>query len=586
VARALCQLTTAFALALTLSGAMTALAHGLIERAEPPVGGATASAPTRVRIWFTEPIEPRFSRLEVYPAGSSSQIDLGDVKREGDRSLAVSLPPRLPDGAYIVVWQVLTLSDGHTTSGSYSFGVGVAAEPTQTLAAERSLFADAIRFLSLGGQAVLAGVAVFRWAIRLEDEKRFRRSLFWVMHSTRAALVLGLIGSLYVQSHSAGAPAVEVLTTRWGLVWLARAALIGVVAARSDWLMRGEGAGVSLLAGGLLLLTTSLTSHSAAKFGAAGVAADWAHLLATAVWSGGVLCTAIAIANRETKFLANFSILGTAAVGGLIASGLWLGNGQVGSWAALLLTGYGRALLTKLAVVVLAFGLGAFNLLRRGNRLSSAAEAVVMLIIILLAAFLTNLPPAFSQLTDGAPTRLEQSKDVGDLKATAAIWPARAGANTVEVSLSENGEPLTGATASLQFQPLDAGAIVSELALEEIGGGVYSASGTNLTTEGNWQILLTVNAADYVNFDFWIGPDRAVRAQGTRAGFAVQVVGWLNRYAAVAAAGLLLATAAGWSWLAWRSLQSLPPGRMTAALWLAPGMLIAGAIWLWLRLNF
>ena len=564
---------------------MTALAHGLIERAEPPVGGATASAPARVQVWFTEPIEPRFSRLQVYQAGSSNQVDLGDVNAEGDRSLAVSLPPGLPDGAYIVVWQVLTLSDGHTTSGSYSFGVGVPADSTQTLAAERSPFADAIRFLSLGGQAVLMGAAVFRWAIPLEDASRFRRSLFWAMHVTRAALVLGLIGSLYIQSNSIGAPAGEVLTTRWGIVWLARAAMISVVAARSDWLMRGDGTGASLLAGGFLLLTTSFTSHSAAKFGAVGVAVDWAHLLATAVWSGGVLCAAIAIANQETKFLANFSILATAAVGGLIASGLWLGSGQVGSWAALLLTDYGRALLMKLAVVALAFGLGVFNLLRRGNRLSSAAEAVVALIILLLAAFLTNLPPAFSQLTDGAPTRVEQSKDVGDLKATVTIWPARAGANSVEVSLNEKGRPLTGATASLQFQPLDAGAIVSELALEEIGGGVYSASGTNLTTEGRWQILLTVDATDYVNFDYWIGPDRAVREPGAAGGFILQSVGWLNRYAAAAAAGLMLMTAAGWSWLAWRSLRPAPHSRL-AALWLVPGMLIAGAIWLWLRLNF
>ncbi len=565
---------------------MTALAHGLIERAEPPVGGATASAPTRVQLWFTEPIEPRFSRLEVYPAGSSNRVDLGDVEMEGDRSLTVTMPPGLADGAYLVVWQVLTLSDGHTTSGSYSFGVGVPADSTQTLIAERSPLADSARFLSLGGQAVLMGVAVFRWSIRLEDANRFRRSLFWVMHLTRAALVLGAIGSLYVQSHSAGVLAIELLTTQWGIVWLARAAMIGVVAARSDWLMRGDGTGASLLAGGFLLLTTSFTSHSAAKFGAVGLAVDWAHLLATAVWSGGVLCAAIAIANRETKFLANFSILGTAAVGGLIASGLWLGSGQVGSWAALLLTDYGRALLMKLAVVVLAFGLGAFNLLRRGNRLISAAEAVMALIILLFAAFLTNLPPAFSQLTDGAPTRVEQSKEVGDLKTTVTIWPARAGANSVEVTLNEKGRPLTGATASLQFQPLDAGAIVSELALDELGGGVYSASGTNLTTEGNWQILLIVNATDYVNFDYWIGPDRAVREPGTASSFAVQAVGWLNRYAMVAAAGLLLMTAAGWSWLAWRSLQSLPPGRPTAALWLVPGMLIAGAIWLWLRLNF
>ena len=263
-----------------------------------------------------------------------------------------------------------------------------------------------------------------------------------------------------------------------------------------------------------------------------------------------------------------------------------MGGGQIGTWPALLLTDYGRALLLKLAVVGLAFGLGVFNLLRRGNRLALNVEAALALIIILLAASLTNLPPAFSQLTDGASTRIEQTNTAGELTATASLWPARAGVNTVEIRLTKNSRPVMGAKASLRFQPLDPGAVVSELALDEIGQGVYSASGANLTTEGRWQMLLAVDTASYVSFNYWIGPDRAVRTPETPINFPVMLTGWLNRYAAVTAAGLLLVTAAVWSWIAWRSLRSQANTRLTAAVWLVPGLLIAGAAWLWLRLNF
>jgi len=563
-----------------------ALAHGIIERAGPPVGGAVADPPAKVQVWFTEPIEPRFSRLEVYVAGSDSRIDLGDSRPDGDRSLVVSLPPNVPQGAvYTVVWQIITVSDGHATRGEYSFGVGVPAPDTQlTTSAGRSPLADLFRFLSLGGQAIFLGVVVFRWAVRLDDEKNFRQALLWVMHLTRAALVFGLLGSLYVQSLKLDASIVETLTgTRWGAIWLARAVMVAIVAIRIGAFMRGGEKTSALLAGAFLLLTSALTSHSAAGYGALGAAMDWAHLLATAIWSGGVLCAALALANGERTFLSSFSILATAAVGGLIASGLWLGGGQVGSWPGLFFTDYGRTLLIKLAVAVFAFGLGAVNALRAARTATTSLEAMIGLVVILLAAMLTNIPPALSQTTDNAPTRLAQTQTTTDLSARLTLWPARIGANTVEAQLNRDGIPVTGAEAVVQFQPLGPNAVVSQLPLREVGGGVYSASGANLTAEGEWQVLLTVNAGRYLIFEYAVGPDRVVRAAGESPGALGPVVAWLNRYALLMAAGLLLATAGGWSWLAWRAL---PAARWSAAVWFAPGLLFAGALWLWIRLNF
>lgn len=561
------------------------LAHGIVERADPPAGGSVADSPRQVQVWFTEPIEPRFSRLEVYAAGSNSRVDLGDMRFEGDRSLVVSLPPDLPQGAvYVVVWQIVTLSDAHATRGEYSFGVGAPAAVMGTIETDRSPLADLFRFASLAGQMVFVGLAVFRWAVRLEDDTRFRRSLFWVMQATRAALALGVLGSLYTQASSLDASIVEVLATQWGAVWLARAAMTALIAIRIEPFMRGDEKTSAMLAGGFLTLTASLTSHSAAQYGAMGVAMDWVHLLSAAVWSGGVVCAALALAAGERKFLSSFSILATAAVGGLAASGLWLSNGQVGSWAGLFFTEYGRILTIKLAVVAVAFALGAFNALGAAKAATTNLEAIAGLIVILLAAVLTNTPPAWSQTTDNAPTRIAQNGTTGDLSATLTLSPARIGTNTVEVTLNHGGLPVTGAEAVVQFQPLGPGAVVSQLPLREVSAGVYSATGANLTAEGEWQALLTVNAAQFLAFGYSVGPDRAVRVPHIGGlDLMVQLVAWLNRYALTLAAGLLLMAAGAWSGVAWRSLPRTGP---SVALWLAPGLLLAGAVWLWIRLNF
>ncbi|HKZ69716.1 MAG TPA: copper resistance protein CopC, partial [Anaerolineales bacterium] len=551
--------------------------------------GAVVTAPEKVRVWFTEAFDLQFSALGVYAAGSNERVDRGDLTLESDGALSVTLHSDLPPGAYIVRWRVFTPGDGHETSGAYSFGVGVAAGPAEVVATERTLLGDMVRFVSLSGLIVFVGVAVFRWAIQLEDERRLHNPLFWIAQGVRVALGLGILGSLYLQTSALDGSVLDVLGTQWGRVWLLRAALTAAIIVRANALLRGRETAAALFAGLFLVLTASFTSHSAAKFGWVGVVVDGAHLLSASVWSGGVLCAAIALRRGERKFLAQFAVLATAAVGGLAASGVWLGIGQVGSWAGLLLTEYGRVLLMKLAVATFAFGLGAVNALKPG-RILPVAESLAAGIVIACAAVLTNLPPAYSQTTDGAPTRLEQTLSTNGRTAIVALWPARMGANSVEVRLADlNGRAVTGATLRLQFVPVEVAearaALTSDLPLAEIGGGLYSASGVNLIALGEWQMLLAIDESTFLNFPYTVGPDAAVRLGGAPLGVAVQAVAWLNRYAVLTGASVLLLGATGWSWLAWRSLRAAE-ARATLAVWIAPGLLLAGAIWLWLKLSF
>jgi copper resistance protein C len=76
--------------------------------------------PNEVRIWFTEPIEPRVSSIKVFDA-TGKQIDKRDVHLDAKSKalLQVSLPVLAP-GTYKVIWQVVSV-DTHNTKGDFIF---------------------------------------------------------------------------------------------------------------------------------------------------------------------------------------------------------------------------------------------------------------------------------------------------------------------------------------------------------------------------------------------------------------------------------------------------------------------------------
>ncbi len=110
----------ALAAALALSAA-TAFAHALLDHADPPVGRTVEQAPTAVRLWFSQRLEP-FSRAQVFDS-ANKQVDRGDchVDPQDPTELVVSLAP-LAAGTYKVVWHVVSV-DGHLTTGTHTFKV-------------------------------------------------------------------------------------------------------------------------------------------------------------------------------------------------------------------------------------------------------------------------------------------------------------------------------------------------------------------------------------------------------------------------------------------------------------------------------
>jgi copper resistance protein C len=116
---ALARGALALAVVFTVAGAATG--HAFLDRAEPRVGGRVRTAPAQVTLWFTERLEPAYSRLQVMnEAGQRVDKDDGGVVGDG-RQLRISLTT-VPPGTYRVAWRVLSV-DTHVTEGDFTFRV-------------------------------------------------------------------------------------------------------------------------------------------------------------------------------------------------------------------------------------------------------------------------------------------------------------------------------------------------------------------------------------------------------------------------------------------------------------------------------
>src|SRR5690606_16116463 len=100
-------------------------AHANLVRSEPPANASLDEPPEAIHIWFTEPLELSYSRINLLDAnGDSIELPPGEINPADAKQLSVSLPA-LSNGIYTVSWRVVSAADGHPTEGSFAFGVGV-----------------------------------------------------------------------------------------------------------------------------------------------------------------------------------------------------------------------------------------------------------------------------------------------------------------------------------------------------------------------------------------------------------------------------------------------------------------------------
>ena len=274
-----------------------------------------------------------------------------------------------------------------------------------------------------------------------------------------------------------------------------------------------------LVLAGALLATISLGSHAGAAPGQVwAVLGDYLHLLAAAAWLGGLaLLPLLAWQLRQTPPLAGysyllppvrrFSYLASFAVFILFLTGLFSSLVEVPGLASLWTTAYGRVLLLKLGLVLLALGFAFFNnrlvhgrlpwLVQRFKR-QVTAEAILGLGIILSVAILVQTvtprsldSPAGDPLPD-FPFNIVGQAD--DLSIHLQVTPNRVGVNRFLVHLYHSDNSPIGETqlVRLLFDYRGASLGQARADLASLDRGTFALEGAYLSQPGRWDLSVYV----------------------------------------------------------------------------------------------
>jgi copper transport protein len=280
--------------------------------------------------------------------------------------------------------------------------------------------------------------------------------------------------------------------------------------------------------------------HAAAEGNAVGVQVigQWAHIVAAAVWLGGLAALVVAVKGepREEKSRAakRFSAAAVGALALVLVTGVVRSIDEVGSWRALIDTGYGRLVLVKILLILVLAGLGAVNRYRNVPRLRSGAEPlrrvgrielILAVVAIVAAGGLASLiPPATVPAAAGRPAAIELdgSDFATSVRASLQIDPGVPGPNRFALRLRDydSGEALEDADVTLRFQPLGRPEIGETSIPLEPGDepGLFAASGPNLSTSGPWDVVAVIQrGADAVEVPFELAtvcPTQTVEGQG------------------------------------------------------------------------
>lgn len=95
--------------------------HLHLERSEPKANDTVASAPTAVRLWFSEQPELAVTTIRLTAAGGTP-VSLAPLTRDTGATAPVVAPLRAHPaaGAYTVFWRS-TARDGHVSNGEFQF---------------------------------------------------------------------------------------------------------------------------------------------------------------------------------------------------------------------------------------------------------------------------------------------------------------------------------------------------------------------------------------------------------------------------------------------------------------------------------
>ena len=404
--------------------ASPASAHAVLLATDPSPQTTVKQAPSSVKLEFSEAVEVSFGAVRVFDI-DANRVDTGTISRaQGNRE--VKVPVRaLKDGTYTVTWRVVS-ADGHPVHGGFTFYVGAPSTISAKQVAEDTGAGRVIgwgfgvvRFLWFAALLGLVGAVVVRlwvWtpAVRLlgltqsDAAEGFRRRFARVFPALWAVLLVAGALTLVFETasisgfslwRSASSSALSsTLHTAFGHYWLWEMAVTVALVLPVTALVRrrplwGVGPGVWLVVFGIgaagLCVVAALNSH-ARTLGHAelGVPSIAVHLASVGVWVGGLGALVvlaglgwrrIVLEQRSgllRQLVPRFSRLALVAVAVVIVTGVVNAFVDLAHISDLWRTTYGRVVMAKVAVLLVALILAARHLFMTPRRLDDPRQAV------------------------------------------------------------------------------------------------------------------------------------------------------------------------------------------------------------------
>ncbi|HEX2210912.1 MAG TPA: CopD family protein [Longimicrobium sp.] len=441
-----------------------AAAHTRVESTRPADRDTAHGAVHEVRLRFSRPVESALTTITLLRGTEQVATGATRVGNEG-KEFVLTLAAPLAPGDYVARWKTVG-GDGHVLEGSWRFTVSAdpAAALTDSAApaaaglvqapppapatdgTDRALeeevgeagrpLAVVVRWAWFAALLGMIGSVAFRYGVlpRVDRDPALRtvaaraEGAVWFVALGAAALsVSALFGRLWMQVAALGGGAwegerLEVLLrhTGWGLAWVLQAIatlafVTGLFIAKAP---HGRSVGWMGAAAGAVLLSAvpALSGHAASVGQMNGVAilTDSVHVLGAGVWMGtlaallavglpAALTAADGAGDAVAAMVRAFSPMALAGAAAVGLTGIVNVVFQLGALSDVWSTGYGRALLLKLALLAGVAALGFYNWRRvlptlgddaatHRLRRSARAELGLGVVVLLVTAVLVALP--------------------------------------------------------------------------------------------------------------------------------------------------------------------------------------------------
>ena len=364
----------------------SALAHSNYSKSSP---GATTRVDrdlNSLRIVFTQPFNASLTKIELLDTATGLPYETRlSVPRPGVAVVTPQGGGSLPEGAYRIRWHTVGGYDGHVLEGTFGFGVRAAAvdgEPRITSSpfkgwgllrvSFRSVMLIALFFFA-GGVLVPALLRVpggfSAWLVP-RDERNLEHGAFLRRLEKRTLLSgwitvgAGATAVLVEAIDAGGSPAPRVLGAflLTNVSGLSRLAMLSLLAAAVVLLPRR----VNLAAAAVSLAFVAMAVGGHAYMPShrwVAMTSDTLHLIAAAVWAGGIAQLALTWVPRifgrsgalrravMRDVLNGFGKIAMPAFGIVAICGSTNALIRLGRLSALWETGYGRVLFVKMLIV-------------------------------------------------------------------------------------------------------------------------------------------------------------------------------------------------------------------------------------------